>query len=191
MSESNRPTTYHKTERSLGAHRLAQYVARNRCERYLRLALFPSEANQLKERYGVGFETLSPLLSAEGQAFERYQLDELIAQGEPVVDLTNKSGADFAAALKNQKQGRVYYYQPGLEGHIGGWPCGGRPDLVEAVRLADGSFDCLVLDIKASPRETVGYRLQVAFYAVLLGELMLAEDLRVAALRGAIAARFV
>ncbi|MBA3440352.1 MAG: hypothetical protein H0T92_10835 [Pyrinomonadaceae bacterium] len=61
----------YNTEQMLGAHRLGQYVARNRCERYLRLALFPSEGNELKARYGVTFETLSPLLSAEGQSFER------------------------------------------------------------------------------------------------------------------------
>ncbi len=189
MSEPNRPAARRPTERVLGAHRLAQYIARNRCERYLRLAIFPSEANRLKERYGVGFEALSPLLSAEGQLFERHKLEELIAQGERVVDLTNKSEGDFFRELRRQQRGRVYYYQPGLEGHIGGWPCGGRADLIEATRLPDGSFDCLVLDIKASPRETVGYRLQVAFYAVLLGESMRAHGLPVTTLRGAIAAR--
>lgn len=189
MSESNSPAARRHTERALGAHRLAQYVARNRCERYLRLAIFPSEANRLKERYGVGFETLSPLLSAEGQMFERHKVEELTALGERVVDLTNKSGGDFFHELRRQPAGRVYYYQPGLEGHIGGWDCGGRADLIEVTRLPDGSFDCLVLDIKASPRETVGYRLQVAFYAVLLGELMRARGLRLAELRGAIAAR--
>ncbi|MBC7910970.1 MAG: PD-(D/E)XK nuclease family protein, partial [Pyrinomonadaceae bacterium] len=189
MPESNNPAVQHKTERMLGAHRLAQYIARNRCERYLRLALFPSEAKSLKTRYGVGFETLSVLLSSEGQLFEREKLDELRAQAERVVDLTNKSQEEFLEALKQQPEGRVYYYQPSLEGHIGGWLCGGRADLIEATRDADGSFDCLVLDIKASPRETVGYRLQVAFYAVLLGELMRACGLNAAGLRGAIAAR--
>ena len=190
MSELNPPTSpRRRTERMLGAHRLAQYIARNRCERYLRLALFPSEASRLKERYGVGFESLSPLLSAEGQTFERHKLDELLRQGERVVDLTNKSKAKFLAELQRQPEGRVYYYQPSLEGEIGGWACGGRADLIEAIKRADGSFDCLVLDIKASPRETVGYRLQVAFYAVLLGELLRANKLKVSALRGAIAAR--
>jgi hypothetical protein len=190
MSEPNQTMRgSQRTERPLGAHRLAQYITRNRCERYLRLALFPSEANQLKARYGVGFETLSPLLSAEGQTFERHKLEELRALGEQVVDLTNRSSLDFLDELKKQPVGRVYYYQPGLEGAIGGWACGGRADLIEATRAADGSFDCLVLDIKASPRETVGYRLQVAFYAALLGEQMRANHLRVTALRGAIAAR--
>jgi hypothetical protein len=189
MPRPDQSLTRHQTERTLGAHRLAQYIARNRCERYLRLAIFPSEANRLKERYGVGFETLSPLLSAEGQSFERAKLDELITRGERVVDLTNKSGGEFFHELQRQQTGRVYYYQPGLDGHIGGWACGGRADLIEVTRGPDGAFDCLVIDIKASPRETVGYRLQVAFYAVLLGELMRARGLRVSALRGAIAAR--
>lgn len=183
------PDPTRRTERVLGAQRLAQYVARNRCERYMRLALFPSDGERLRERYGVGFEALSPLLSSEGQLFERHKLDELSAQGERVVDLTNKGGGDFFGALRGQAEGRVYYYQPSLQGHIGGWPCGGRPDLVEATRGADGAFDFLVLDIKASPRETVGYRLQVAFYAVLLEASARAEGLRVAALRGAVAAR--
>lgn len=190
MPEQNPPVPQrHKTERMLGAHRLAQYIARNRCERYLHLALFPSVANPLKQRYSVGFETLSPLLSAEGQSFERDKVDELIAQGETVDDLTNKSAEEFLDALKSQPQRRVYYYQPSLEGMIGGWACGGRADLIEATRLADDSFECLVIDIKASPRETVGYRLQVAFYAVLLDELLRANKLHVAAVRGAIAAR--
>lgn len=176
-------------ERTLGAHRLAQYVTRNRCERYLRLVLFPSEGRRLRDRYGVGFESLSPLLSGEGQSFERGKIEELRERGESVVDLTNKSEADFARALKRQEAGRVYYYQPSLSGRIGGWECGGRADLIEATRSPEGAFDCLVLDIKASPRETVGFRLQVAFYAVLLEETLRAEHLSASAIRGAIAAR--
>lgn len=176
-------------ERPLSAHRLAQYVARNRCERYLRLVLHPSEGLRLRERYGVGFESLSPLLSGEGQSFERGKIEELKGRGESVVDLTNKSEADFVRALKRQPQGRVYYYQPSIAGRIGGWRCGGRADLIEVTRRPDGAFACLVLDIKASPRETVGFRLQVAFYAVLLEELLRAEGLRAEAVRGAIAAR--
>ncbi|HKG22232.1 MAG TPA: PD-(D/E)XK nuclease family protein, partial [Blastocatellia bacterium] len=176
-------------ERELAANRLAQYVTRNRCRRYLRLALFPSEAYLLKERYGVEFESLSQLLSAEGQTYEREKVGALGRLGERVVDLTNKKPADFIRELGRQAQGRVYYYQPALEGFIGGWACKGAADLIEATKRPDGSFDCVVIDIKASPRETVGYRLQVAFYAVLLRGSMLANDFDVASLDGAIAAR--
>ena len=84
--EPDRPQSF-ATERTLGAQRLAQYVSRNRCERYLRLALFPSEGNELKARYGVAFEPLSPLLSAEGQAFERVKVGSGSNTGERVNSL--------------------------------------------------------------------------------------------------------
>lgn len=180
--------TYH-TEQMLGAHRLGQYVARNRCERYLRLALFPSEGNALKARYGVSFEPLSPLLSAEGQSFERDKVEELRGQGERVVDLTNRNAHDFLDELRGQTTRRVYYYQPALEGRIGGWACGGRADLIEATRASEGAFRLVVIDIKASARETVGFRLQVAFYVVLLEELLREHGLVLEGMSGAIASR--
>jgi hypothetical protein len=43
---------------------------RGRCERYLRLALFPSEGAALMHRYGVRPEALSPLLAEAGSVFE-------------------------------------------------------------------------------------------------------------------------
>lgn len=184
----DRPQSF-TTERMLGAQRLAQYVSRNRCERYLRLALFPSEGNELKTRYGVTFEPLSPLLSAEGQSFERDKVEELRGQGEHVVDLTNRSHADFLSELRGQLPGRAYYYQPALEGRIGGWSGGGRADLIEATRSSEGAFHLVVIDIKASVRETVGFRLQVAFYVVLLEELLRENGLALKEMHGAIASR--
>lgn len=188
--EPRRPVEASPPERTIGAQRLAQYVMRNRCQRHLRATLFPSEVNALRERYGVSFESLSPLLSAEGQTFERHQIDELIAGGEHVVDLTNKSAAEFLDGLQHQTTNRVYYYQPSLEGWIGAWPCGGRADLIEATRQPDGSFSYVVADIKASVRETVGFRLQVAFYAALLKQHLRALGWQ-GEVRGAIMARDV
>jgi hypothetical protein len=63
------------TERPLTAQRLAQYVARGRCERHMRFTLFPSEAKELLGRYGLEFEPLSPLLSGEGRRFEREMVE--------------------------------------------------------------------------------------------------------------------
>jgi hypothetical protein len=189
------------TERTLGAHRLAQYVSRNRCERYLRLALFPTEAKRLAARYRVGFENLSPLLSESGQQFERERVAELGARAD-VRNLQNTSAAAFVAALKSQESGqRTFYFQARLEGRIGGVACEGYPDLIEIERHShdgdshggdgDGgdTVDVTVIDIKASRRETVGYRLQVAFYARLLGDALRAAGLKPASFKGAIAAR--
>jgi hypothetical protein len=189
MSQDSAHTENIFTERTLGAHRLAQYVSRNRCERYLRLALFPAEAKTLAARYRVGFESLSPLLSESGQAFEREQVAELAARAT-LHNLQNTSAAAFVAALKSQAtDSRSFYYQARLEGRIGGCSCEGYPDLIEIERQAGDTVDVTVIDIKASRRETVGYRLQVAFYARLLQETLREAGFKPAAFKGAIAAR--
>ena len=77
-----------QTERPLTAQRLAQYVARGRCERHMRFTLFPSEAKRQLTRFGLDFEPLSPLLSGEGQRFEREMVEELATLGVEVRDLT-------------------------------------------------------------------------------------------------------
>src|ERR1044072_8940792 len=118
------------TERPLTAQRLAQYVARGRCERHMRYTLFPSEAKQQLARFQLEFEPLSPLLSGEGQRFEREMVEELAARGVEVRDLTNADAAHFVAEVARQKAGRVCYYQPTLRGRVGGWQCEGRADLM-------------------------------------------------------------
>ena len=68
-------------DRPLSATRLAQYVTvRGRCERYLRLALFPSEGVALMQRYGVTPEALSPLLAEAGSVFEHAAVAQLAAE---------------------------------------------------------------------------------------------------------------
>src|SRR5688572_395839 len=178
--------TFH-TERPLTAQRLAQYVARGRCERHMRFTLFPSEAKSRLARYRLEFEPLSPLLSGEGLRFEREMVDELAAHAE-VRDMTGASADAFAAEVARQREGRVCYYQPTLKGRVGGWGCEGRADLIEIAR--DGArARATVVDFKASARETVGFRLQVAFYARLLAETLNGAGLRGAEVRGAVVAR--
>ena len=184
------PNTF-QTERPLTAQRLAQYVARGRCERHMRFTLFPSEAKRKLARYGLEFEPLSPLLSGEGQRFEREMVEELAARSE-VRDMTHADAASFADAVARQSVGRVGYYQPTLKGRVGGWECEGRADLIEVARGVDrggAGTTATVVDFKASARETVGFRLQVAFYARLLGETLGASGLEGARVRGAVVAR--
>jgi hypothetical protein len=180
-----------ETERTLGAQRLAQYVQRERCERYLRFALFPAEAKLLAARYRVPFDALSPLLSGAGQTFERDIFASLSAR-ERVRDLRNTSAAAFVAALREQTPGRTFYYQPRLEGRVGGWACEGYADLIQVERGEGDRHDevaLTVLDIKASRRETVGFRLQVAFYARLLLDAARRAGLRVTSVDGAVISR--
>ena len=177
----------YRTERPLTAQRLAQYVARGRCERHMRFTLFPSEAKEMLARYGLEFEPLSPLLSGEGERFERGMVEGLAA-ASVVRDMTGATAEDFVAAVAAQGAGRVCYYQPTLRGRVGGWECEGRADLVEVAREA-GRAVSTVVDFKASARETVGFRLQVAFYARLLGETLRGAGLGGAEVRGAVVAR--
>ncbi|HWS87483.1 MAG TPA: AAA domain-containing protein [Pyrinomonadaceae bacterium] len=176
------------TERPLTAQRLAQYVARGRCERHMRYTLFPSEAKEQLARFELEFEPLSPLLSGEGQRFEREMVEELSARGVEVRDMTNGTAAQFVAEVSRQRQGRVCYYQPTLRGRVGPWDCEGRADLIEVVREG-ASASATVVDFKASARETVGFRLQVAFYARLLAGGLVEAGLGGAPVRGAIVAR--
>ncbi|HEX7955393.1 MAG TPA: PD-(D/E)XK nuclease family protein, partial [Pyrinomonadaceae bacterium] len=180
-------STRFQTERPLTAQRLAQYVARGRCERHMRFTLFPTEAKARLTRYELEFEPLSPLLSGEGQRFEREMVEEL-AERAAVRDMSNTSAEDFVAAVARQGEGRVCYYQPTLGGRVGGWACEGRADLIEVER-SGGRASATVVDFKASARETVGFRLQVAFYARLLEGALAAAGCGGAPVRGAVVAR--
>src|SRR5215207_11185297 len=119
--QTHEPSTHFQTERPLTAQRLAQYVARGRCERHMRYTLFPSEAKAQLARFELEFEPLSPLLSGEGQRFEREMVEELAARGVEVRDMTNETAAQFVSEVARQRQGRACYYQPTLRGRVGGW----------------------------------------------------------------------
>ena len=169
-SNAPEPLADFATERPLTAQRLAQYVARGRCERHLRFALFPTEALALLRRYGLEIEPLSPLLSSAGQKFEREQFEELSAR-ERVLDMQGRAPAAFVDELRQLRHaaGPTFFYQPSMRASVGGWACEGRADLVRVERdAATGRVEATVIDIKASRRETVGFRLQVAFYVRLL-----------------------
>lgn len=175
------------TERNLTADRLAQYVKRNRCERFLRFSLFKSEADNFARRYAVRFESLSPLLSESGQSYECEVIKELKKNGATVRDLFNKLASDFLDQLAAQKIGlKVFYYQAKLTASIGLIECEGIADLILVEKLSADSFNVCVVDIKSSRRETTGYRLQVAFYARLLEEMFTQRNWSVNNLTGAI-----
>jgi hypothetical protein len=187
-SRTDEPTSQIRPERPLTAQRLAQYVARGRCERHLRFTLFPSEAQGPLGRYGLEFEPLSPLLSGEGQRFERAMVERL-AESSEVRDLSDAPPEAFAEELRRAAgRPRTLFYQPSLRGRIGQWPCEGRADLIEVTRTESGLL-ATVVDFKASARETVGFRLQVAFYARLLTETLRGAGFPDFEIKGAVAAR--
>jgi hypothetical protein len=176
-------------ERPLSATRLAQYATvRGRCERYLRLALFPSEGQVLMQRYGVTPEALSPLLAEAGSVFEHAAVTQLAAEAT-VIDLHNRSAQACIDTIRGQPTGRMLYTQATLIGQIGTVDCEGIADVLDVVRRADQALDITVIDIKASRRNSVSFCLQVAFYARLLKDTLARAAIPVTAVRGAIVAR--
>src|SRR5215510_9420744 len=112
-------------ERPLSATRLAQYATvRGRCERYLRLVLFPSEGQVLMQRYGVTPEALSPLLVEAGSVFEHAAVAQLAAEAT-VIDLCHQSAQTCIDTIRSQSVGRALYSQATLTGQIGTVDCEG------------------------------------------------------------------
>jgi hypothetical protein len=81
---------------------------RGRCERYLRLALFPSEGQAQMRRYGVTPEALSPLLSEAGSVFEHAAVTQLAAEAR-VTDLRHQSAQACIDTIRRQPVGRALY----------------------------------------------------------------------------------
>ena len=161
---------------------------RGRCERYLRLALFPSEGAALMRRYGVTPEALSPLLAEAGSVFEHAAVTQLAADA-PVTALRHHSAEACLDTLRQQPVGRTLYTQVTLSGRIGAIDCEGIADVLDVVRGTDQALDITVIDIKASRRTSVSFCLQVAFYARLLKDTLARAAVPVTAVRGAILAR--
>ena len=160
---------------------------RGRCERYLRLALFPSEGAVLMHRYGVRPEALSPLLAEAGSVFEHAAVAQLAAEAT-VTDLRHQSAQACIDLIRSQPLGRALYYQATLTGRIGAVDCEGIADVLDVVRREDQTLDITVIDIKASRRTSVSFCLQVAFYARLLKDALARAAVPVASVRGAILA---
>jgi PD-(D/E)XK nuclease superfamily len=183
------PTPPSTPERSLSATRLPQYVTvRGRCERYLRLALFPSEGQAQMHRYGVTPEALSPLLAEAGSVFEHAAVAKLAAEAT-VINLRHQSAQACIDTIRRQPVGRSLYSQTTLTGQIGAVDCEGIADVLDVVRRADQALDITVIDIKASRRTSVSFCLQVAFYARLLQDALARAEVPIASMRGAIVAR--
>ena len=66
---------------------LSQFVRYNNCERYLRLRLRSDEERQLRQRWGITVQPLTPLLRETGLEFEQAVETAVENLGEQVVRL--------------------------------------------------------------------------------------------------------
>jgi len=168
---------------------LAQFF-RFRCERRLRWELAPAaDAPPQQVRPGMG------LLAAAGKAFERRKVAALVRRFGPdavrVAGFTENGDAralDFAAVLETLcDPGPVkFLVQPRLEipdvdAFAARWGidpalaldfAAAQPDLVRIGRWADGRLRLGVIDVKLSRERAVHHFAQVAFYTIVLEEIV-------------------
>ncbi len=171
-------------QRVIAATGISRYIRLERCGRFLRYYLRPSEAAQTETRYGLGHEPLSPLLAEAGNAFEAEVVATLPAAPYNLQEYA--APVTSATVLGTPPGMQRFLYQATLEGTIGGQPCLGVADLIHVARAADGALSITVLDVKSATHDQVEYRVQVAFYLRLLRGMLAAEGVAAVTLAGGI-----
>lgn len=171
----------------ISASDLSHYIRLDMCARFLRFRIRPDEAKTFFTRFsalGIQRKPLTQLLYESGRQFE----DRVIAAlPQQPVDCSKAIATDILHLLTGLQRGEsVILVQATVEGSIGGWPCTGRADIIQASRASDGRIALLVADIKASRNDRVEYYLQVCFYLHLLRTMLDQAGERVSQAEGAI-----
>ncbi len=162
---------------------LSQYIGLDNCDRYLRFYLHKGETAALAQHLAgqtalagtpwQAFQPLSPLLAEIGESVERDVIASLEAQGHNVQDLIALKPPDVLEIFRQLDNQPGYLYQIPMRGLLGRWVFEGRADLLKLERNAqDGSINALVIDIKASRKDKVQHRLQVAVYVRMLEQML-------------------
>lgn len=194
---------------SLRAHlaptALSQYVGLDNCERYLWFYLHKAQTGQLTKQLArqaeltgtpwLPVQPLSPLLEGLGNRIEQNVVARLEAQGYPIQDLGAVALEGALELLQSSYSGTVrlaphYLYQLPLAGSLGGWRFEGRADLVRLQRdESAGALKALVIDVKASRKDKVQHRLQIAVYVRLLRQMLAQAGIKNVEFEGAIVRR--
>ncbi|MBA4190613.1 MAG: DNA helicase [Planctomycetaceae bacterium] len=160
---------------------VTRFVRLEQCERFLRLRLAERSGQKFMEQYGVGVQRLAPLLSLSGSTFEQDVEKDLTAKGRCVnyIAIHGKSqsrsanNAEVAAEARTLKPGEtVTLLQVRLDTTLNNWQLRGDVDLVRLSRTAVGLLQILITDMKSTVEAKVEHRLQVAFYGLMLGQIL-------------------
>lgn len=166
---------------------LSQYVRLNNCDRYLWYRLFPERTSEFLDRFEVTEQPLSALLSESGAGFEEEVVGHLGNAGFGVINLTDAPAKETVDHLRSIQSGQpIALTQASLIGQLGSLPCAGNADLILAERAADGQLAITLSDIKASRKERVEHRLQVAVYVRLLEQMLTEANVPFHPIQGAI-----
>ncbi|MFZ1396822.1 MAG: PD-(D/E)XK nuclease family protein, partial [Candidatus Promineifilaceae bacterium] len=171
---------------TLSVTSLSQYVRYNNCDRYLRLRLRPDEERQMRQRWGITIQPLTPLLREAGLDFEQTVETAVDNLGEQVVRLGDDAPVSDTLAWLRVAQAPVILLQAPLEARLGNYQVNGIADLIRIWRDDGNELHLFVADIKSSVKEKMEHRLQVALYVQILQEMVAAEGLHFASINGRI-----
>jgi hypothetical protein len=160
---------------------ISQFVRLEQCERYLRLRLRErEEGRDFLRDYGVQPQSIPPLLTRSGRAFEE-RIEEAVRARYPTANLAQEAadpwerGDDNARVLAEAAAlapGSVrVLFQARLRAALAGWQLTGDADVLRLARTEAGVLHLLIADLKSSAATRVEHRLQVAFYHAMLDEL--------------------
>ncbi len=160
---------------------VSQFVRLEQCERYLRFRLAERAGQKFMEQYDVIPQRITPLLSLSGSTFEtgveadlgkRFRTVQFAAKY--ALDHNRPANnAEVVAEAKKLAPGQsVLLFQARLDAELHGWRLRGDVDLLRLERAADGPLHVLIGDMKSTTEVKVEHRLQVAFYRLMLEELL-------------------
>ncbi len=172
--------------RTLAPTSLAQYLSLDSCDRFLRFYLYKGQTQALVRQLSeVGLhqrralQPIGPLMADLGDRIEAGVLEALEKQGYPKVDLTDQDVAATLRAIEAVGPQPTYLYQAQVAGRLGPWLFEGRADLLRVHRQpATGQLQVTVGDVKATRKDKVQHRLQVATYVRLLQGMLSAAGLQ-------------
>jgi len=170
---------------SLGVTSLSQFIRLQNCERFLRFRLFPQEMQAFLDRWNLTIQPLTPLLEDAGSKFEEQVEAFLSKTGDEVIRLETKDPDQTVELLKNAKEPTLLF-QPPLTGIVGGIEFSGLSDIIRVNRRSENGLDLHVCDIKASRKERMEHRLQVALYITILEKMAEKAGVQISNLTGSV-----
>jgi hypothetical protein len=164
---------------------VSQFVRLEQCERFLRFRLAERAGQKFMEDYDVNPQRITPLLSLSGHEFED-GIEETLGKKYATVNYAKKSGAhdrpdnnaEVVSEARKLKSGNaVLLFQPRLKTELHGWALRGDLDLVRLERKKDNILHILIGDMKSTVQVKVEHRLQIAFYRLMLEDILTAEGI--------------
>jgi hypothetical protein len=159
---------------------VTQFVRFEQCERFLRFRLAERAGQKFMKEYDVNPQRITPLLSLSGHDFEE-GIEKSLGKRFAKINYAEKSAAHdrpsnntevIEEARKLAPGKTLLLLQPRLEAELHGWRLRGDVDLIKLERSKKGSLDILIGDMKSTIEVKVEHRLQVAFYRIMLEQLL-------------------